>query len=98
MNPILLHKVTEIVAESFGAKIDDLTPDTRFAEDLHESLEHVEAFLVCEEAFGISIPDEDGMKIATIGQLVCYVETKLGYDETVWPPAPKMPEVRSNDL
>jgi acyl carrier protein len=90
MNPIL-YKVMEIVAEQFGGKIGDLTPDTRFVEDLDESLEFTETVMACEEDFGINIPDEEAVKLVTIGLLAAYIESRFEVDNSVWPPAPKIP-------
>lgn len=90
MNPIL-YKVMEIVADNFGEQIGDLTPETRFVEDLRASLDLIEAITACEEEFKISIPDEDAVKLLTIGLLADYIEARLSVDDSVWPPAPKMP-------
>ncbi len=90
MNSIL-HKVMQIVAEQFGEKISDLTPDTRFVEDLHESLEFTETVMACEEEFGINIPDEEAINFVTIGLLAAYIESRFEVDNSVWPPAPKIP-------
>jgi acyl carrier protein len=81
----------QIVAEQFGEKIGDLMPGTRFVEDLHESLEFTETIMVCEEAFGFNIPDEEAVKLVTIGLLAAYIESRLEIDNSVWPPAPKTP-------
>jgi len=90
MNPIL-HKVMEIVADNFGEKIDDLTPEAHFARTLSASLNFVEVIMTCEEEFGITIPDEDATNLDTIGLLAAYIESRLKVDNSVWPPAPKMP-------
>lgn len=89
MNPVL-HKVMGIVAELFGEKISTLSPETRFVEDLHESLEFTETVMACEKEFGILIPDEEAANLITIGLLAAYIEHKLAQDTTVWPPAPSL--------
>jgi len=86
----VLDQVKVIVAEVFGVDLHELTPETRFVEDLDESLELTETILACEEAFQIKIPDEDAAQLLTVGQLVAYVEARLS-PETVWPPAPQRP-------
>ena len=84
----LLNEVIHIVAYQFGVKIDTLTAETRFVEDLHESLEFTETVIACEEAYGIQIPDEEAVKLVTVGLLAAYIEKRLPPDKTVWPPAP----------
>ena len=91
MNSVL-YKVTEIVADNFGEKIGNLTPETHFFEDLSASLDFEETIMSCEEAFGIAIPDEEAAHLSTIGLLASYVEARLSSGGTVWPPAPKMPK------
>lgn len=88
MNPVL-HQVILIVADNFGEKIENLTPETRFVEDLSASLDFEETIMACEEAFGIAIPDEEAAHLLTIGLLAAYIEARLPTDETVWPPAPR---------
>lgn len=90
MNPIL-YKVMEIVSDLFGEKISTLTPETRFVEDLDESLEFAETVMACEEEFGVVIPDEEAVPLVTIGLLAAYIENRLRQDLTVWPPAPSLP-------
>ena len=94
----LLHKVMEIVADQFGEKIGDLTTDTRFIEDLHESLDFAETIMACKEAFGIDIPDKEAAKLVTIGQLTVYIERRLQPDGTIWPPSPKTPGSSNRNL
>jgi acyl carrier protein len=84
MNPIL-HKVMEIVADNFGEKIGDLTPETHFAPTLSASLHFVEAIITCEEEFGITIPDEDATNFDTIGMVAAYIENRLEIDHVIWP-------------
>jgi len=77
------------VADVFGVSIPSLKPETNFVHDLHESLELVEVIMSCEEEFCIPIPDEDAVKLLTVGELASYIENRLHPDETVWPPAPR---------
>lgn len=88
----VLQRVMEIVARGFGEPIDTLTPGTRFVEDLAASLDFEETIIECEEAFGLSIPDEDAAQLLTIGLLASYIESHLPSSSTVWPPPPKVPD------
>ena len=48
--------------------------DTRFKEDLEaDSLDLVELVMELEDSYGIRIPDEDAVKILTVGQAADYV-------------------------
>ena len=88
----VLRRVMEIVAKGFGEPINSLTPDTRFVEDLSASLDFEETIMECEEAFGLSIPDEEAAHLLTIGLLADYIERRLPPPATVWPPPPKIPK------
>lgn len=85
----ILDKVREIVAETYRKPLADITPNTRFVQDLGDSMEVVEVVMTCEDVFDIAIPDADAEKLETVSQLVSYIESRLKPDETVWPPPPK---------
>ena len=71
----MLEKVKEIVAENLGADINTLTEETSFKDDLGaDSLDLFEMVMALEEEFGKEIPTEDLEKIATIGDVVAYLE------------------------
>ena len=71
----MLEKVKEIVAEGLDVNAADLTAETRFKEDLEaDSLDLFEMVMALEEEFGKEIPTEDLEKIATIGDVVAYLE------------------------
>ena len=84
----VLNRVIEIVADQFEEQISDLTPETRFVEDLDESLEFAETVMACEEVFGIVMPDEKAANLTTIGLVAAYIEVQLSPNGAVWPPAP----------
>lgn len=86
----VLQRVNEIVAKRFGEPLETLTPGTRFVEDLSASLDFEETIMECEEAFGLSIPDEEAAQLLTIGLLASYIEGRLQADSMVWPPPPKV--------
>ena len=72
------NRVKRIVAEQFGVEEEDLTPQTRFIEDLSgESLDTVELVAAMELEFDIDIPDEDAEKNLTVGQVVEYINRRL---------------------
>lgn len=71
----MLETVKKIVADSLGADIDTLTPETSFKEDLGaDSLDLFEMVMAFEEEFDKEIPTEDLEKMTTIGEVVTYLE------------------------
>lgn len=71
----MLEKVKEIVAESLGAEISTLTEETSFKDDLAaDSLDLFEVVMAFEEEFDVEIPSEDLEQIATIGDVIKYLE------------------------
>ena len=71
----MLEKVKEIVADSLGAEVEELTAETSFKEDLGaDSLDMFEMVMAFEEEFEKEIPTEDLEKLTTIGDVVAYLE------------------------
>ena len=72
-------KVKAIIAEQLGVKVDDVTEQASFIDDLGaDSLDTVELVMALEEEFGVEIPDEDAEKMTTVGDAMKYIETKMG--------------------
>ncbi len=70
-------KVIEIVSEHLKVPKDELKTESRFIEDLKaDSLDLVELVMEFEEAFSITIPDEDYEKIKSVGDAVKYITEK----------------------
>ena len=77
-NPTIEDKVVKIVCDQMGTTKDKITRDTSFINDLGaDSLDTVELVMEFEDAFEISIPDEDAEQIQTIGSAVDYITKKL---------------------
>lgn len=71
----MFEKIQSIVAEQLGAEASTITPDTNFKEDLGaDSLDLFELVTALEEEYGISIPAEELEQIATVSDVVKYVE------------------------
>ena len=71
-------KVIDIVCKHLGVAKDKVSSETSFVNDLGaDSLDTVELVMDMEEAFGLSIPDEDAEKIQTVGNAVKYIEAAL---------------------
>ena len=72
------QKVKEIIMEQLGVSEEKITPEASFINDLGaDSLDTVELMMELEEAFGVSIEDEEAEKIQTVKDAVEYLEKKL---------------------
>lgn len=68
-------RVRQIVAEQIGVNEDQLTAGARLTDDLGaDSLDFVELTMALEEAFGVEIPDSEGEKMRTFGDVLLYVK------------------------
>ena len=71
-------KVIDIIAEQMQIPKEQITLQTHFVNDLGaDSLDVVETVMELEEAFEISIPDEDSTKIQTVGDAVAYIKEHM---------------------
>ncbi len=74
---MVFDKIREILADQLDASVDEMTMDTRIAEDLGaDSLDVVEMLMSVEDEFGIEIPDDAIEDLKTIGNVVEYIESK----------------------
>ncbi|MEE8330752.1 MAG: acyl carrier protein [Acidimicrobiia bacterium] len=72
-------KLKDLLVGELGLDRDKVTTEARFEEDLEvDSLGVVELLMALEDGFGVKIADEEAEKIATVGQAVDIVESKLG--------------------
>jgi len=72
------QKVKEIIMERLGVSEEKITPEASFINDLGaDSLDTVELMMELEEAFGVSIEDEEAEKIQTVKDAVDYLQKKL---------------------
>ncbi len=73
---MIYEKIRDLVAKQFVVDPETLDRDTNFTDDLNaDSLDVVELSMTIEEMFDLGEISEDDLKnIATIGDLVDYVE------------------------
>jgi acyl carrier protein len=71
----LVEKVRQIISEQLGIDEADITPGASFIGDLNaDSLDQVELVMALEEAFDLSIADEDAERILKVQDAIDYVE------------------------
>jgi acyl carrier protein len=73
MAPVF-DRVKAIIVEQLGVEAAEVTPQSKFVEDLGaDSLDVVELVMALEEEFDLEIPDEDAEKIVTVDEAVKYI-------------------------
>ena len=69
------EQIRDIIVETLNCDADKVTMDARLAEDLDaDSLAAVELSMALEEAFGVTIADEDLPNMKTVGDLYKYLQ------------------------
>lgn len=71
----MLEKIKSMVADNLGVEESTITEASSFKDDLGaDSLDLFELVMALEEEFGVEIPTEDLEQIATVGDVIKYVE------------------------
>ncbi len=71
-------KVKEIIVETINCNQENVTPLANLKDDLEmDSLDAVELNMALEEAFDLSIPDEDLMSFVTVKDIADYIDSHL---------------------
>lgn len=71
----IAEKVKNIIVDKLSVEESEVTNEASFTNDLGaDSLDTVELIMEFEKEFGISIPDDQAEKIATVGDAVSYIE------------------------
>jgi acyl carrier protein len=69
------EKVKAIICEQLSVAEEDVVAQASFVDDLGaDSLDLVEMIMAMEEAFNISIADEDAEKIRTVQDAIDYIK------------------------
>ena len=72
------EKVKNIIVEQLGVNEEQVTPEAKFIEDLGaDSLDTVELVMAFEEEFGIEVPDEEAEKLASVGDVIRFIESAV---------------------
>jgi len=70
----ILERVCEVVSEVLGVNASDITPESRFVEDLGaESIQSVELVAAFEEEFDIEMDEESALEVKTVGAAVDFI-------------------------
>lgn len=73
---IMQDKIVKMIASKLSKKVDEVKLESRLIEDLGaDSLDIVELLMMLEDEYGITIPDQDAMKLSTIGDIVKFMES-----------------------
>ena len=72
----MLEKIKEMVADSLGADAGPRPEATSLKDDLGaDSLDLFELVMALEEEYDVEIPTEDLEQIATVGDVISYIES-----------------------
>jgi acyl carrier protein len=72
----VFERIRAHLADELEVDPDVIRDDTRFKEDLRaDSLHLVELVVELEDDYGVRIPDDEAVKIVTVGQAAEYVAT-----------------------
>ena len=72
-----IEKVKKLISNQLNVPEEKITEDSRLIEDLGaDSLDTVEMLMAFEEEFGISIPDDEAMKMRTVKDIVDLINSK----------------------
>ena len=70
----MLERIKEIVSENLGVDAAQITEESSFKDDLGaDSLDIFEMVMALEDEYEIEIPTEELEKIATVGDVVEYI-------------------------
>ena len=76
---MIFEKVAKLLAEQFGLEVEEITEDMGMDDLGADSVDLVELSMNLEEEFDIEeMSEEDIASIHTVGDLVCYLRSKLG--------------------
>lgn len=72
---MIFEQVKKLIASELNIKEDDIKMESKLTEDLGaDSLDAVELIMAIEDKFDVEVSDEAAQKIATVGDIVNYLE------------------------
>jgi acyl carrier protein len=77
----IASRVKDVICDQFEVSREQLGANASLIDDLHaDSLKLVELTLALEQEFEITIPEGEGEKIKTVGDLIAYIEARIERD------------------
>ena len=74
----VFERVTKVIVDRLGVDEGEVKLEASFRDDLGaDSLDVVELVMELEDEFDMEISDEDAEKIATVGDAISYIESKV---------------------
>lgn len=74
----MFEKIRDMFVEELSLDPDDVTMSAELVNDLGiNSIDLAEMILMCEEKYGVEIPDEEARTFVTIGDIVNYLSGKI---------------------
>ena len=74
----IFEDLKAIIVDQMGVNPDEITMDTDIIKDLScDSLDMVEMLMTVESKYGFEVDDSDVSGLATIGDVVKYIESKI---------------------
>ncbi len=71
----VFEKIKAIIVEELGIDPEDVRPESNFVDDLGaDSLDIVELVMALEDAFDITVSDEQAQTLKTVGDVVAFIE------------------------
>ena len=75
MNEEIYEKLKGIIVEQLGVKIEEISPEAHFADDLGaDSLDIVEMIMAVEEEFTIQVSDDEAETLQTVQDVAKFIE------------------------
>ncbi|MCI6640324.1 MAG: acyl carrier protein [Pygmaiobacter massiliensis] len=69
------EKLKQVIVDTINCEEEKVTPEASLTDDLEaDSLDAVELNMALEDAFGVSIPDEELAAMKTVGNIMAYLE------------------------
>ena len=73
----MLEKMQELIADQLSVDADSITESSNFKDDLGaDSLDLYELIMALEEEYDVEIPTDDLENIATVGDVINFLEDK----------------------
>lgn len=74
----MFEKVRDIIAEKLNVDAEEIKPESSIIDDLGaDSIDLIELIMNLEEEYGISISDEEAVKLKTVKDVVDFINTQV---------------------